>query len=133
MRKINKVVVHCSDSDHAHHDNIDAIYQWHVIERGWSDIGYHYVITKDGVIHKGRPEEKAGAHVKEHNSDSIGICLTGSKVFSTKQLASLRMLVNADILPHHKLTHKDIYGHRDFDGSKTCPNFDVHQAIAWRD
>ncbi len=122
MRDINKVIIHCSDSDYMWHDNIDTIREWHVKERGWSDIGYHYVITQDGSVQLGRPIERSGAHVRGQNDNSIGICLTGKKFFTCKQFESLRQLISnlKSIIPG-----LNIHGHRDFDPSKTCPNFNV--------
>ena len=100
-RLINLIVLHCSDSDHPHHDNVETIRKWHT-ERGFTgpdgvegtedDIGYHFVITKDGTVHAGRPVEAVGAHVHGHNANSIGICLTGKtrSQFTPAQFRSLR-------------------------------------------
>ena len=59
--------------------DIDAetIRDWHVNGNGWSDIGYHYVIKRNGLVEAGRPVSISGAHAKGHNADSIGICLVG--------------------------------------------------------
>jgi len=125
-RKINLVVIHCSDSDFPHHDDIEIIKHWHVAERGWSDVGYHFVLTKDGGVHFGRPTEKSGAHVKNYNHSSIGICLTGRSVFSEKQIESCirlcRILKNLYGLEAH-----DFLGHKELDKSKTCPNLDMQK------
>ena len=127
MRAINKIVIHCSAS----HQNVDVhdIKKWHVEERKWSDIGYHYVITSDGDVQKGRPMYKAGAHVAGHNHDSIGICWVGgykgvdnrtdAQKLAMRELV-MRLIVEFDIEPNNVL------GHCDFKGvTKTCPNFDV--------
>lgn len=124
MRKINKIIVHCSDSDYSHHDDISVIRDWHVNERGWSDVGYHFFIKKDGTVQKGRDLATVGAHVEGHNSDSIGICLGGRHNFTTKQFYALKVLLY-DLTHQFFLTTNDVYGHRDFDKNKTCPNFDV--------
>jgi N-acetyl-anhydromuramyl-L-alanine amidase AmpD len=131
MRKINLLVVHCSASDIKAHDNIETLRNWHVKERGWTDIGYHYVITKDGSIHKGRKDEVIGAHVKGYNSNAIGICLTGDKVFSEAQFLSLEILL-AGLVRKHGLERKDVIAHHDLEKGKTCPNFDVHEFVAKR-
>jgi N-acetylmuramoyl-L-alanine amidase len=127
--KIHWVVVHCSDSDVPAHDNIEVIRGWHKNERNFSDIGYHYFIDKSGAVYIGRSEDKIGAHVKGHNSGSLGICLSGRHDFTTKQFESLERLLK-DICKRHELTKQDILGHRDLDGGKTCPNFDVHALIS---
>ena len=124
MRKIAKIIVHCSDSDYKHHDDISVIKGWHVKERGWRDVGYHFFIKKDGTVQKGRELSEAGAHVAGHNSDSIGICMSGRHNFTTKQFNSLKTLL-FDLIRQFDLTTNDVYGHRDFDNKKTCPNFDV--------
>ena len=136
MREIKKIVIHCSDSDYG---TASLIKKWHMEERNWSDIGYHYVITNgvqescrpykpedDGFIQTGRPLEIQGAHVKGHNSDSIGICLIGKHHFTAKQLYdSLPNLLRL-LLPTYELTFDDVYGHHEFDPNKTCPNFNVN-------
>jgi len=124
MRNINKVVVHCSDSDYPQHDNVETIYKWHVDERGWSDIGYHFVITKDGKINLCRPIPEIGSHCKGHNSNSIGICLTGQKVFSSLQFDALDHLLRQimDVYPE-----VDVCTHHHLNDAKTCPNFDLKQ------
>ena len=127
-RKIHWIVVHCSDSDIKAHDNIETIREWHH-ERGFSDVGYHYLITKDGAVHPGRSESVIGAHVKGHNSGSLGICLSGRRDFTAEQFRALELLC-LDITQRHELDKKDILGHSDLDGGKTCPNFDLHKLVS---
>ena len=77
MREIKKIIVHCADTPEGRDVRTAEIKRWHTEERGWSDIGYHWVVELDGSLHAGRPEEVSGAHCKGHNSDSIGICYVG--------------------------------------------------------
>jgi len=130
MRPIKLIVVHCSASDVAAHDNIQTIRQWHK-ENGWDDVGYHFVITKNGEISVGRPESVVGAHVKGHNTGSIGICLTGDKVFSKAQFDRLGKLLD-DLMVRYNLDKSDVVAHHDLQPGKTCPNFDVHAFVAKR-
>lgn len=131
MRVINTIIVHCSDSDYPQHDSIEVITSWH-LERNFKDIGYHYVITKDGKIHKGRAESVIGAHCKGENKDSIGICLTGKNEFSKEQFKSLEILC-IDICSRHDLEKSDIYPHNHFDHWRTCPNFSVEKILdTWK-
>lgn len=123
MRKIDKVIIHCSDSDLKHHDNIDIIRQWH-LDRGWVDVGYHYVITKSNGLQIGREINKTGAHVLKHNIGSIGICLTGKTFFSNEQYKTLYALCN-NLISIFNLDIKDILGHYELDQNKTCPNFNM--------
>jgi len=123
-RVIKKIIVHCSDSP----DNrvtVDAaeIDRWHR-ERGFAKIGYHYVIKRDGTLETGRREAEIGAHVAGHNADSIGICMVGRTEFDLAQLATLSKLLSFLVLKY-KLTASDVYGHRDFDKGKTCPNIET--------
>ena len=123
-RVIKKLIVHCSDSPDDR-VTVDAaeIDRWHR-ERGFAKIGYHYVIKRDGTVEPGRREAEVGAHVAGHNSDSIGICLVGRSAFDLRQLASLSKLLSFLVLKY-KLTASDVYGHRDFDKGKTCPNIET--------
>lgn len=127
MRNINKVIIHCSDSDNPHHDNVKTIRQWH-LDRGWQDIGYHFVITKNGRIKWGRSLEMIGAHCKGHNIDSIGICLTGRNNFSQEQFYFLEVLLKK-IMREFKIPKENIFGHNHFNKHKTCPNFDLSKII----
>lgn len=129
MRVINLVVIHCSDSDIQAHDNIETVRGWHVNERGWKDIGYHYFISKDGAVHLGRDEQTIGAHVSGHNSRSIGICLSGRDEFTFRQFRTLEKLVK-NICQRYALTKQDVLAHHDLDPDKTCPNFDVHKLVS---
>jgi hypothetical protein len=105
------IIVHCSDSSWG---NASVITKWHVAERGWETIGYHYVILNgllspykfhsyfDGHIETGRPldddadmelDEK-GAHAFGYNN-AVGICLIGlSGTFTDAQIRSLNHLIN---------------------------------------
>ena len=74
MRKVNKIIVHCSATLVEQKVNAAIIRSWHMSKTPpWSDIGYHFVILRDGKVEAGRPIERAGAHVRGHNHDSIGI------------------------------------------------------------
>lgn len=122
MREINKLIIHCSDSPQGRGDDADTIRRWHK-ERGWSDIGYHYVIVEDGDIQVGRDLERSGAHAKGHNSNSIGICLIGQTSFTDEQFVSLGTLV-IGMMEQFNVKIEDVIGHYDV-SSKTCPNFNV--------
>jgi len=62
----------------ADESDVTEIKKWHVEERGFEDIGYHFVILKNGQIQHGRDSSKVGAHALGKNHDSIGICLEGN-------------------------------------------------------
>ena len=129
MRAIKKIIVHCADTPEGRDDRAADINRWHTEERGWSDIGYHYVVDLDGTIEPGRPIEKAGAHCTGHNADSIGVCYIGGcdKKMQPKdtrtdaQKTSLLLLLKYLVAKYPGVT---IYGHRDF-ANKSCPSFDA--------
>lgn len=125
MRKIKSIVLHVSDSP----DDLDIgakeIREWH-IDRGWSDIGYHYVIRIDGTVEKGRDLDRPGAHAKGHNIDSIGICWVGRDKISNYAFASLTQLL-LKLLDKHNLSCQNILGHYEINPKKTCPNIEMEE------
>lgn len=66
MRKIDRIVIHCSASPDNRDIGAEEIRQWHK-SQGWKDIGYHWVIRRDGTIEQGRKEFDIGSHVKGFN------------------------------------------------------------------
>ena len=135
MRQINRIIVHCSATKPSLDVGADEIKQWH-IDRGWSDVGYHWVIRRDGTIEKGRPEEKAGAHARGHNQDSIAICLVGGINedgqpdcnYTAAQYRALNDTTNGIYMRHN--IH-EVLGHRDLPGvDKACPCFDVQSFVS---
>ena len=125
MRKISKHIVHCSASTHG---DVGEIRRWHVA-RGWRDVGYHFVILPDGEIEVGRMLTEVGAHCEGHNADSVGTCLVGNTSFTPMQFAALRRLHAALVGMFPDL---QVFGHRDFNPHKTCPNFDVQAMLRQR-
>jgi hypothetical protein len=137
MRKINKIVVHCTATrpewwaDKLPIQKVDEVRRWHVEDRGWSDIGYHYLIDRDGSVVEGRPLIRAGAHAKGHNSHSIGISLFGGHGgnvndafgdnFTKEQDAALRKLI-AKLKDRYAIG--SVIGHNEV-SNKACPTFEV--------
>ena len=129
-RKIDKIIVHCSATREGQHIDVDTIRDWHVNGRGWSDIGYHYVIYLDGTVHPGRPIERSGAHTKGQNSNSIGICYIGGVETDGKTPKDTRTpeqkvaLDNLLFVLTDIFANTTIHGHNEF-AAKACPSFDV--------
>ena len=128
-RTIKELIVHCSATPEGKDYSVDTIRQWH-LQRGFSDIGYHYVIYRDGSIHTGRDESIIGAHCTGHNTNSIGVCYIGGcasdgktpkDTRTTEQKQSLVKLLKE---LKTKYPQASIHGHRDF-SSKACPSFDA--------
>ena len=129
MRSINKIIVHCSATREGQAISVDTIRQWH-LARGWSDIGYHYIVHLDGSISYGRDINKSGAHTKGHNEDSIGLCYIGGVEADGKTPKDTRtpeqkesLLVLIKVLK--KLNSSAVVdGHRAF-AAKACPCYDA--------
>ena len=127
------IILHCSATREGQDVKATDIKRWHK-ERGFDDIGYHYVIDLDGTIEKGREEDLVGAHCKGHNATSIGICYVGGcdknmkpkdtrkKKKKRSMLSLVRKLVNK-----YKIPVTQIWAHHDFDKHKACPSFDVSE------
>ena len=129
MRTITLIIVHCSANRAGSALRMADIDSYHR-SLGWIGCGYHYVIPTDGTIEPGRPEEMVGAHCKNHNRHSIGVCYIGGlskdgKPADTRtdaQRIALRTLLEQ---LHRRYPDALIVGHRDLDPQKVCPCFDV--------
>lgn len=77
MRTITLIILHCSATREGQSFGFEDCRRDHIRHRGFRDIGYHYYITRDGTVHRGRPLEQVGAHCCNHNRHSIGICYEG--------------------------------------------------------
>ena len=118
-----KIILHCSATPNLKHITINEIREWH-LARGFSDVGYHYIIYIDGETVKGRPEYEVGAHVKGHNKGSLGICIIGTDRFSPAQVSSLiRLYVKMAI--RYGIGWDRWFGHYEF-ANKYCPGIDMN-------
>lgn len=150
MREIKYLVVHCSATKVTSNFTVEQVSASHKA-RGFKCvhggktyyIGYHYYITKDGVVHNGRPEEAVGAHVSGYNAKSIGICYEGGlnasgKAVDTRTPAQKEALLTLLKKLKSKYPSAVIKGHRDFsvdknkngridpwERMKECPCFDA--------
>jgi N-acetyl-anhydromuramyl-L-alanine amidase AmpD len=129
------LVVHCAATPPTWNGGAKEIRQWHR-DKGWIDIGYHFVIRRDGTVETGRPENTVGAHVENHNSNSIGICLVGGvdeKLKAQNNFTPAQFAALAEKLRELKAKYPNVtvQGHRDFPGvKKDCPSFDTRKWIA---
>ena len=130
MRSETKyIVIHCSATPPNMDIGAEEIDRWHK-DRGWSGIGYHDVIRRNGALELGRDENAVGAHVKGHNKHSVGICLVGGvddnkkpeDNFTQEQYNTLRRC-----LRYYKALFPGamILGHNELDSGKACPSFAV--------
>ena len=144
MRDIKRIIIHCSATKEGQDFDVEDIRRWHKAQ-GWQDCGYHYVITLNGDIQEGRPLEKAGAHTKGYNQDSIGICYIGgcgndNKPKDTRTEAQKNALYCLVKTLMKKYGVTEVKGHRDYskdlngDGKitpnewiKSCPSFNTQE------
>ena len=130
MRKISALVIHCASTKPSMDIGRKEIDRWHR-DRGFAEVGYHYIIRRSGEIEKGRPDSKPGAHVAGHNAHTIGICLIGgldeagkpAAEYTEAQWTALRKLLGELVMAY---PGAEIKGHRDYPGvNKACPSFSV--------
>ena len=126
MRVVSKIIVHCTATPEDIDYGIEQARDYHVNHNGWSDVGYHWLIRRSGVPEVGRPEEKAGAHAKGHNADSIGVALEGTSYFTETQFMTLAALC-VSIDSRYNVGLDSVYGHYEFTDKKTCPNIDMNR------
>lgn len=129
MREIRRIFLHCSATKPGQKVSRETLLAWHK-ERGWKDIGYHYVVNADGSYYSGRPEAEPGAHAVGHNADSLAICYIGglgadgqpADTRTAKQIKTTDSLIDDIRLRHgHGI---EVWGHNEV-SSKACPSFDV--------
>jgi len=130
MRKINKIIIHCTATHEGQNVTAKQVDSWHK-KRGWSGIGYHYLIGLDGTIEEGRPLEQIGAHTKGQNRNSIGVCYVGGldadgnpKDTRTEQQQDALINLITDL--KERFPGATVHGHREF-SAKACPCFDAKE------
>lgn len=134
-RRIDMIIVHCTATPEGDWKTVEQIRAQHK-KKGWSDIGYHYLVYLDGTIHDGRDVDISGAHCEGKNAHSIGVCYVGGlenkpgvpygelKAKDTRTPAQKEALLNLLKMLKAVYPTAKIYGHRDF-SSKRCPSFDA--------
>ena len=126
----NYLIIHCSATRANQNITFADIKRWHTMERAFFDIGYHWVIERDGTVKQGRPVDVWGAHARGQNHESVGICLVGGldnnnqpeDNFTPLQKRMLKLLVAG-----HQALYPgvEVRGHNHFNGHKACPAFPV--------
>ena len=128
MRRIDRIIIHCSATNPEQDFCAADIDNWHKA-RGWSGIGYHYVIKLDGTIEKGRDVSKAGAHAFGYNKRSIGVCYIGGvdmdgKPSDTRTEEQKRAMDIFIQMLKNDYLGATVHGHNEF-SNKACPSFNV--------
>jgi N-acetylmuramoyl-L-alanine amidase len=132
MRKIEKIIVHCTATPEGRDVSVADVTRWHRA-RGFRTIGYHYLIGLDGKVYSGRPLEQVGAHCVGQNAKSVGVCYVGGcdkqmhpkDTRTAAQRESLRQLVSE---LKARFPGATLHGHREF-AAKACPSFDVKREL----
>ena len=128
-RPVNEIIVHCTATKEGDHFTVGHIREWH-LDRGWKDIGYHFVVYLDGTVHVGRPLDRKGAHVRGRNAGTIAIVYVGGldrkgrpkDTRTTDQKVSIRTLLQDLLIFNPSITR--ISGHNQY-ANKACPCFDA--------
>ena len=128
--KTDTIVIHCAATKPSMDIGYDEIRKWHVEDNGWDDVGYHYIIKRDGTLQTGRDESMVGSHARQVNGTSLGICLVGGvndnndweNNFNDEQFETLKTIV---LKLKDKYQIEKIIGHYEVDDVKKCPSFDV--------
>lgn len=129
MRRIDQIIWHCTATPEGREVTVHDVRRWHVADRGWSDIGYHFLIELDGTVRVGRPLGRAGAHVRGRNRHSVGIAYVGGvcaamrpKDTRTPAQRNALYAVTQDML--RLFPRAGVHGHNEF-AARACPSFDV--------
>jgi len=137
-RTITEINVHCSATrpewmqNRSGPEKVAEIRRWHTEQNGWRDIGYHWIIDRDGMVYTGRRESSPGAFEPQVNARGVGICLIGGfgssandafeQHYTHEQGEALRELIE-QIKDRH-IGVKKVTGHNDY-SPKACPGFKV--------
>lgn len=136
MRRIDRIVVHCTATPEGRAVSVADITRWHR-ERGWATIGYHHVIGLKGEHWETLPEARIGNHARGANANGIGVCYVGGldrlaknakDTRTPEQKLTLRRVL-ADL--KRRYPNAEVIGHRDVPGTrKACPSFDAKREYA---
>ena len=106
-----------------------AIRKYHVLDLGWSDIGYHAgveLVETGSLSHyeilMGRAWDQAGAHTKGENHRSLGLCVVGDFDLEAPSRPALEAAARIIRLwmKLYRITSDEIYRHSHF-STKSCP------------
>ena len=129
MRTITLIIIHCSAVKPWQESGVREIDRWHRA-KGWKSCGYHYVVRRDGTVELGRPMEEVGAHCRNRNRHSIGICYEGGldaegRPADTRTEAQKKALRELLQQLHAQFPRAIIAGHNVFNPMKACPCFNA--------
>ena len=125
------IVIHCAATKASMDIGLTEIRKWHVQDNGWRDVGYHYIIRRNGEVELGRSIRDTGAHAAGYNHKSVSVCMVGGMAednsaeanFTSQQWTAL-----LDLIKQLKTNYPeaDVIGHNEI-SEKECPSFDVQK------
>jgi len=130
-KSTESIVIHCSATKPTMDIGLNEIRKWHVKDNGWRDVGYHYIVRRNGEVELGRRHDDTGAHAAGYNHKTIGVCMVGGMAddnsaqnnFTDKQWTAVKDLLNQIKVDYPGV---NIIGHNEI-SSKECPSFDVQE------
>ncbi len=129
-RRIDKIILHCTATKQGKDYTVDQVRSWHVHDRNFADIGYHFLIRLDGTVEDGRPLDKIGSHCTGQNAHSIGIAYVGGldsdgKPMDTRTPSQRNAMLS--LVDSLKRKYKaSVHCHNEF-ANKACPSFKIDQ------
>jgi len=117
--RVTMLVLHHTTGVYSGVGTVRAIQRFHMVDRGWADVGYNFLVAPDGTVFEGRGWGYSGAHAKGHNSSSVGVAYVGDgrqPVSDVAKRAILELAEEAD----RRFGKLNRVGHRDV-GSTACP------------
>lgn len=128
----HEIIIHHSATIDTAGFDFPKIRAYHMQQRHWEDIGYHFVVEQIGghyVVVKARPLEWFGAHTRGHNS-AIGICLVGNFSNEPPSEEAIKELIQLtkELMNQYNILVGSVHKHSDF-GNTECPGL----KFPWQD
>jgi N-acetylmuramoyl-L-alanine amidase len=123
LKEIKRIILHCTATPDQRDVDISDVARWHKQDNKWDDIGYHFLIKRNGVVQEGRSIKYQGAHTFRENHDSIGIAWVGTKEPSRYQMSSLLNMYSF-CKAKWGIGPLQWRGHNEF-SKKECPGFSM--------
>lgn len=145
---VQLVFIHHTALSHCFHfqncsKEVKQIQDLHMIKKGWSDIGYNFIIGEDGRVYEGRGWDRVGAHTRGYNDKSVSMTMIGEyskRLPNEKALAALKNIIACGVDMGKVTNDYRLYGHRDASSTvspgdklyaliQTWPHFDHTKSL----
>ena len=99
--------------------DVESIHKTH-LNNGWTGIGYHFYVRKDGSVYRGRPIEMVGAHCTGSNNISVGVCFEGN--YESETMPTAQKKAGQKLISHLRGLYPiaEVKRHRELN-STACP------------